>query len=83
MNRNVSSDDSKKPEMIIDYNQTKGGVDVADQMLETYSCQRKTNRWPLKFFEYMIDVSALNGFVVYSAIDPGWNNGNYISACFT
>lgn len=51
---------------------TKCGVDVADQMIATYSCKRKHNRWPAVIFDYILDVSALNGFIVYSDINPNW-----------
>lgn len=37
MNRNT--DDARKPVMILDYNKTKCGVDLADQMIGTYSCK--------------------------------------------
>ncbi|KRZ54779.1 PiggyBac transposable element-derived protein 4 [Trichinella nativa] len=37
-----------KPEMIVDYNATKGGVDYMDKMLATYACQSMTASWPLE-----------------------------------
>lgn len=37
----VSSEDHKKPEIILDYNKTKGAVDTLDQMVGTYTCKRK------------------------------------------
>jgi hypothetical protein len=46
----ISEDLNNKPEIILYYNQTKGGVDHMDQMVQTYSCKRKTNRWPMSFF---------------------------------
>lgn len=63
MNRNVSSDELQKPFMILDYNKTKCGVDLADQMISTYSCKRKVNRWPVALFGYMLDTSALNALL--------------------
>ncbi|CAF0977383.1 unnamed protein product [Didymodactylos carnosus] len=41
----VSEETHKKPEIILYYNETKGGVDRMDQMAQTYSCKRKINRW--------------------------------------
>lgn len=73
MNRNVSTDDAKKPVMILDYNKTKCGVDLADQMIGAYTCKRKTNRWPVALFSYMLDTSALNAFIIYTSIFPQWN----------
>ena len=40
----------RKPQMILDYNSCKGGVDTLDQLVRTYSCKRKTNRWPFALF---------------------------------
>ena len=34
---NVTSDEIMKPEIILDYNMTKGGVDTSDQMIHEYS----------------------------------------------
>ncbi|KAK2906236.1 hypothetical protein Q8A73_010179 [Channa argus] len=43
----LSTREDKKPRMILDYNSTKEGVDNLDKITATYSCQRKTARWPL------------------------------------
>lgn len=60
------------PEMIHYYNQTKCGVDTVDQMIRTYTSKRKTNRWPVAFFENMLDISALNAYVLWLEINPDW-----------
>lgn len=65
----------KKPVMILDYNATKGGVDTSDQMLRTYTCKRMTRRWPIAIFSNMLDISALNAYVIWMLINPGWNAG--------
>ncbi|XP_028825897.1 piggyBac transposable element-derived protein 4-like [Denticeps clupeoides] len=44
-----------------------------DQMIAMYSCRRKTRRWPLVVFFNMLDISALNAYIVWTAIDPTWN----------
>jgi hypothetical protein len=44
------SDKQKKPDIIKFYNETKGGVDGLDQIVQTYSCRRKTRRLPLVLF---------------------------------
>ena len=46
----VSTDEARKPEMILDHNKQKGGVDMFDENVEEFSCRRKTVRWPLLFF---------------------------------
>ena len=39
-----------KPKMIHDYNMSKGGVDVFDQMCAKYTVSRRTKRWSLCVF---------------------------------
>ena len=55
----------KKPAMILEYNATKGGVDTSDQMLRLYSTKRMTRRWPVAIFNNMLDVSALNAYIIW------------------
>ena len=38
----VEEDPKKRPEIIKFYNETKIGVDLVDQMVQTYTCQRQT-----------------------------------------
>lgn len=47
------------------YNETKGGVDVLDQLCHTYSAQRLTNRWTNALFMNLINVAAAASFVIY------------------
>ncbi|CAK1589288.1 unnamed protein product [Parnassius mnemosyne] len=55
-----------KPEIIIYYNQTKGGVDTLDQMCSTMFSSRKTNRWPMAIFYGMLNIACINAYVVYT-----------------
>lgn len=54
-----------KPEMIMFYNQTKGGVDTFDQMCSGMSCSRKTNRWPMVMFYGILNITFVNSYVIY------------------
>ncbi len=48
------------------------------QMVASYSCKRKTNRWPMVVFSTILDVSAINAFVVWREVNPSWERGkNY------
>ncbi|KAK1904050.1 Cloacin immunity protein, partial [Dissostichus eleginoides] len=40
------------------------------------SCRRMTHRWPQVLFYNMIDVSAFNAFVLFTAVDPSWKQAN-------
>ncbi|XP_059196338.1 piggyBac transposable element-derived protein 4-like [Centropristis striata] len=71
----VTGDEKRKPVIITEYNHCKGGVDNLDKVVGTYSCRRKTHRWPQVLFCNMIDVSAFNAFVIFTATDPSWKQG--------
>lgn len=64
------SNEKKKPEVILAYNATKGGVDTMDQMVRCYSVKRMTRRWPMVIFYNMIDVSALNAYIIWMSLKP-------------
>ena len=66
----VSANESKKPEIILFYNKTKGSVDAFDQMTEKYTCRRKSNRWPFTVFMFMLDAAAINSLALYNIKHP-------------
>jgi len=70
----VSSDG--KPEMVHFYNETKGAVDTLDHLVANFSCGRKTNRWPLNVFFFLLDIAAFNAFVLSSQRQPVFSNIN-------
>jgi len=61
----VISPRSGKPEIILNYNQTKGAVDAFDQMCERNNCARKTNRWNVCIFYEMMNIACTNAYVIY------------------
>ncbi len=69
----ISQRENRAPEVNLFYNSTKGGVDVVDQMIDIYRCKAATNRWPMVVFFTIIDIAALNGFVVFLHNKPQWN----------
>lgn len=56
---------SGKPEIVLFYNSTKGGVDTFDQLCHSKTVARKTQRWPLRIFYGMMDMAAINVFILY------------------
>lgn len=58
-NANVDPE-TKKPDIILSYNDTKGGVDVIDRLCANYNCARVTKRWPMAVFYAMLNVSTIN-----------------------
>lgn len=73
----VTEDNEKKPIMILDYNQTKGGVDNADKLVREYSCSRRTARWAYRLFFNIIDICTLNAYVIYMGKNPIWKKKSY------
>ncbi|XP_055918547.1 piggyBac transposable element-derived protein 4-like [Eupeodes corollae] len=61
---NTVDDNTSKPEIILHYNSTKGGVDSVDQMCSVYSSSRRTRRWPMPVFYRLLDMSTLNAYII-------------------
>nr|XP_024654867.1 uncharacterized protein LOC112430683 [Maylandia zebra] len=55
----------RKPNTITDYNHMKCGVDVLDQMAWMYSVRAATRRWPVAVFYNMLDLAAVNAYILY------------------
>ena len=60
----------KKPEIVLYYNKTKGGVDAMDQMAKAFTVKRKTKRWPLVVYFNMIDLASIAARVVFQCKYP-------------
>lgn len=58
--------DSQKqiPEIISFYNSSKGGVDSLYEKCAKYTCSRRSRRWPLVIFYRIIDIAAVNAFIL-------------------
>lgn len=55
-----------KPQVILDYNKSNGGVDKKDQMLHAYPIERVRNLvWYKKHFRRLQNVSMHNAYVIY------------------
>src|SRR5664279_3402526 len=64
--------EARKPFAILDYNSTKGAVDSFDQQIGYYSCARKTNRWPMRLFYFIVDSACFNSSVVFRMSNDEW-----------
>ena len=58
-----------KPDVIIEYNSSMGGVDNLSRVLDPYCCQRKSLKWYRKIAELFLDVSIYNSFVVWRELN--------------
>jgi len=71
--KELSVGSENKPNIILDYNATKGGVDTLDKMIANYSTRRKTNRWPITVFANILDISISNAFILFTCVSSDWN----------
>ncbi|UYV83290.1 C9orf114 [Cordylochernes scorpioides] len=62
----ISDLTKRKPDIIMDYNLTKGGVDTIDQMVSNFSTSRRSRRWPLALFYALLDITALNSYIIFN-----------------
>ena len=54
----------KKPQVILDYNRTKIGVDLFDMMAKDYPVKRKSRRWTMAVFYNFLETSLINAFII-------------------
>ena len=52
------------PEAILFYNETKGGIDTADEMLRGYSTNAASRIWLLAAFFNLLDIVCLDAYVI-------------------
>lgn len=62
-----------KPHIILYYNLTKGGVDSLDEKVKTYRCRRRSSRWSFAVFQNLIDITLLNGHIIFTQLFPEWH----------
>lgn len=59
-------EEKKKPKLVVDYNDTMGGVDRVDQHLSDYAVPRKRGKkYYRKIFFHLLDLSLWNSFILY------------------
>ncbi|KAJ8271033.1 hypothetical protein GJAV_G00122010 [Gymnothorax javanicus] len=56
---------SKDTSLVTYCNQTKGGVNGLDRMARQYSVKGGTRRWPVAAFYNVLDLAAINAWVLY------------------
>ncbi|CAK1588307.1 unnamed protein product [Parnassius mnemosyne] len=75
----IVESEKKKPEIILYYNRTKGGVDTNDQMCANYNVGRRTKRWPMVIFYHLLNVAGINAYVIYkNKIDHGISRREFL-----
>lgn len=63
----VTKDDGKvKPAILKLYDHTKGGTDIIDQRIGSYTVKTKSKRWTIAAFAYVIDTARVNAGTLYA-----------------
>ena len=63
---NKSNERVMKPQVIVDYNKGKQGIDLSDQLSTYYTCLRRSKKWYQKVtFEMIFEVSIVNAYLIY------------------
>jgi len=54
----------KKPQVILDYNATKAGVDIFDMLSKNYPVKRISRRWPVAVFFNFLETALINAWIL-------------------
>ena len=65
VDRSGTEGSREKPSVIVDYNNGMKGVDVSDQLAQSYATPRKTVKWYHKLWYNFVDMTVVNGHAVH------------------
>ena len=79
MHRSVSvtNDARKKPDVLVFYDHTKGGVDVMDQMAGFFITRFKSHRWTMNALSYVLDTVRTNMNTLWNEMNPDKKVSSY------
>ncbi len=63
----VTREDVSCPPLLPDYQTYMRGVDRGDQLIGYYSVARRSKKWWKRVFSYVVEVAALNGYIIYKS----------------
>lgn len=63
---NTIDEHTKKPEMILFCDSTKGGVDDTEKKCSIYSHSRRTRRWPMVIIYRVLDLCGINAYILFN-----------------
>lgn len=62
-----------KPNVILDYTKNMGGVDRTDHYIASYQFLRRTTKWYRKMFFWLLEISIVNSYLLYTMVQKGAN----------
>ena len=67
--KNRQNEKVMKPEIIINYNKGKQGINISDQIASYFTPLRKTIRWYHKIgFEFLLNTAVVNALIIFNEI---------------
>ena len=61
----ITGEEIRKPDVIVNYNSTMGGVDTLSRVIVPYTCQRRGVKWYRKLAELFLEISVYNSFCIW------------------
>ncbi|KAF0287262.1 PiggyBac transposable element-derived protein 2 [Amphibalanus amphitrite] len=77
----VTDDANRKPAIYKVYDLTKGGTDIVDQRMGSYTCKTKSRKWTMAALAYILDTCRVNAGTVMS-LNAGQKPRLLVSADF-
>lgn len=56
-----------RPEIVKEYNNNMGGVDLTDRLLAVCPTRMRTKKWTVRFISHLIDLSVVNAWIKYKS----------------
>ena len=69
----------KKPDVILSYKSTMGGVDTICRVIIPYNSQRRGLKWYRKLVELFIEICCYTSFILWKKQNPGSKVDNFLS----
>ncbi|XP_015187591.1 PREDICTED: piggyBac transposable element-derived protein 4-like [Polistes dominula] len=58
----------RKPDVVINYLKSMGGIDLADQYASTYCFMRKPSKWWRMLFFWGLEICLINSYILYKLV---------------
>ena len=66
----ITGEEIRKPDVIVNYNSTMGGVDTLSRVIVPYMCQRRGVKWYRKLAKLFLEICVYNSFCIWQKLNP-------------
>lgn len=78
--KNTIEVENQKPVIVLHYNSTKGGTDCFDWLCHSHTVISRSNRWPFRVFQGMLDIAAVNARILLKCKYVNEGNNRKVTA---